>query len=244
MIIMTRLFKVYISLSIIFVLNGCGKSFLDLAPISNANQSNFYQTIEDFELAVNAAYATLYTFYGPTSAVSYFAEQLSDNATLYNVAGIQSDRWAFKDYNLKPSNTEVYRFWQECYKALYNVNIVLDKIGSAELNETYKTEVIAQMRFLRGLYYFNMVQMWGDIPLVSRPISVEESYATLRSPESEVYAVVVEDLTYAAANLPEPAAITLAGKASKYAALTLLGKVYLALNQKDKAAESLLQVYG
>ncbi|MGK9126051.1 RagB/SusD family nutrient uptake outer membrane protein [Olivibacter sp. SA151] len=241
---MTRLFKVYISLSIIFVLNGCGKSFLDLAPISNANQSNFYQTIEDFELAVNAAYATLYTFYGPTSAVSYFAEQLSDNATLYNVAGIQSDRWAFKDYNLKPSNTEVYRFWQECYKALYNVNIVLDKIGSAELNETYKTEVIAQMRFLRGLYYFNMVQMWGDIPLVSRPISVEESYATLRSPESEVYAFVVEDLAYAAANLPEPTAVTLAGKASKYAALTLLGKVYLALNQKDKAAESLLQVYG
>ncbi|MEH6306894.1 RagB/SusD family nutrient uptake outer membrane protein [Olivibacter sp. CPCC 100613] len=241
---MKRLFHLYILLPFLFLLSGCGKSFLDLAPISNANQSNFYQTIEDFDLAVNSAYATLYTCYGPTSAISYFAEQLSDNATLYNVAGIQSDRWAFKDYNLKPSNTEIYRFWQESYKALFNINIVLDKISTAALNEEYKTQVMAQMRFIRALYYFNMVQMWGDIPLVTKPISVEESYATLRSPQAEVYAFVLEDLEYAAANLPEPAAITAVGKASKYAALTLLGKVFLTLNQKDKAAANLLQVYG
>ena len=99
------------------MLSSCEKS-LDLAPISNSNASNFYKTTQDFDLAVNAAYATLYTFYAPASGVSYFAEQMSDNATMYNVAGIQADRKAFKDYDLKPSNTEVYRFWQESYKAL------------------------------------------------------------------------------------------------------------------------------
>src|SRR5690606_41994866 len=107
MIIMTRLFKVYISLSIIFVLNGCGKSFLDLAPISNASQSNFYQAIEDFELSVNAAYATLYTFYVLKSSFAYFTEQLSDNATLYNVSFIHSYRWSFKYYIVQCSNVLV-----------------------------------------------------------------------------------------------------------------------------------------
>jgi starch-binding outer membrane protein, SusD/RagB family len=142
---------------------------LDLAPISNSNAENFYKTTQDFDLAANAAFATLYTFYSPTSSVSYFAEQMSDNATMYNVAGIQADRKAFKDYDLKPSNTEVYRFWQENYKALYNVNVVLEKIEAASLSDQYKESVKAQMMFLRGLYYFNMVQMWGDIPLVTSP---------------------------------------------------------------------------
>ncbi|HWV74569.1 MAG TPA: RagB/SusD family nutrient uptake outer membrane protein [Pseudosphingobacterium sp.] len=237
-------FQYIILLPLLVLVGACGKSFLDLAPISNSNESNFYKTVEDFDLAVNAAYASLYTFYGPTSGVSYFSEQMSDNGTLYNVAGIQSDRWAFKDYNLKPSNTEIYRFWQECYKAVFNVNIVLDRITTAELNEDYKTSVVAQMRFLRALYYFNMVQMWGDLPLVTKPLAAEESYSVLRSPETEVYQLVEEDLQFAAANLPLPTEVPAPGKASKYAALTLLGKVYLATNKKAEAAAALLQVYG
>jgi len=226
------------------ILSGCDNS-LDLAPISNSNASNFYKTTQDFDIAVNAAYATLYTFYAPASGVSYFAEQMSDNATMYNVAGIQADRKAFKDYALRPSNTEVYRFWQESYKALYSINIVLDKIDGATLADSYKQSVKAQMRFLRGLYYFQMAQMWGDIPLVTKVVTAEESYKILRSPVADVYAFVVEDLKYAADHLPLPAAVVSSpGKATKYAAEALLGKVYLSLNRKSEAATVLMDVYG
>lgn len=221
---------------------GCQDSFLDLAPLSNSNASNFYKTQEDFELAVNNAYSTLYTIYAAESGVSYCAEQMSDNATLYNVAGIQADRWAFKDYIVKPANTEVYRFWQNYYNALYSVNIVLEKIEGAALEETYKEQVRAEMKFLRGLYYFNMVRMWGEVPLVTRPVSAEESYDILRSPEVAIYDLVVEDLQNAADHLPLASEVSVPGKASKGAAQTLLGKVYLTLGDKDAAAQVLQEV--
>lgn len=241
--------KLNISKLLVLILLGtitssCQKS-LDMAPISNSNAANFYKTTQDFELAVNAAYATLYTFYAPASGVSYFAEQMSDNATLYNVAGIQADRVAFKNFSLTPSNTEVYRFWQESYKALYNVNIVLDKIESAPLDNAFKESVKAQMMFLRGLYYFNMVQMWGDIPLVTKALSAAESYDVVRSPVADVYAQVVADLSYAAQMLPLPAGVvSTPGKATKYAAQAVLGKVYLTLDRKTEATQVLSEVYG
>lgn len=234
--------KIYI-IACFCMIGSCKESFLDLAPISNVNTINFYKTKADFDLAVNAAYATLYIFYAPESAISY-TEQLGDDGTMYNVAGIQADRWAFKDYALRPSNTEVYRFWQETYKALYSVNIVLDKIREADLDTAYKTAVTAEMMFLRGLYYFDMVQLWGDLPIVTKPLSVEESYATLRSPVADVYKQIVADLQYASAHLPSAAEVSAPGKASKGASQTLLGKVYLTLGDKAAAGKVLMEVYN
>lgn len=240
---MITLRKIWAIACFCILAGACKESFLDLAPVSNVNTVNFYKTKADFDLAVNAAYATLYTFYGPESAVSY-TEQLGDNGTMYNVAGIQADRWAFKDYALRPSNTEVYRFWQEAYKALYSLNVVLDKIQQSDLDTAYKTDVMAEMMFLRGLYYFDMAQLWGDLPIVTRPLSVEESYKTLRSPVTDVYKQIAQDLQYAAANLPLATSVTAPGKASKGAAQTLLGKVYLTTGDKTAAAKVLTEVYN
>lgn len=220
---------------------GCKESFLELTPISNATADNF-KSKDDFELAVNAAYASLYTIYHPESAVSYVNEQMSDNALIYNISGIQADKWQFKDYSLSTPNTMVYQFWQEYYKAIFNANIVLNKIEGASLDATYKDGVKAQMLFLRGLYYFNMVRIWGDLPIVTTPLTGEESYAVLRSPQSAVYDQIKKDLQYAADKLPLASANTLAGRATKGTAQTLLGKVYLTLGDKAGAATVLKEV--
>ncbi len=221
---------------------GCKKSFLDLAPISNSNASNFYKTKADFDLAVSAAYATLYVFFAPQGAVSYFSEQMSDNATIYNINGIQADKKAFKDFNVNSSNSQVYLFWQQCYRSLFNVNIVLDKIEGADLDEAYKDGVRAEMRFLRGMYYFYMVQMWGDLPLVTKAVTAEESYNILRAPEGEIYNQVISDLQFAAGKLPLASGIAVAGHASKGAAEALLGKVYLTMGNKTAAVQALQDV--
>src|SRR5438093_12268673 len=114
------------------VLSGCKKSFLELAPISNANANNFYHTTSDFDLAVNNAYSTLYNIYGPNGLMSYAGELLSDNTTLYQVASSGGvtiiDRWAFRDYSITASNTQVNQFWNDAYTSLYSINIVLDKL--------------------------------------------------------------------------------------------------------------------
>lgn len=222
---------------------GCKESFLNLNPVSNPTADNF-KTRDDFELAVNAAYASLYLVYHPEGSVSYANEQMSDNAIVFNISGIQSDKWQFKDYSLATSNTMIYQFWQEYYKAIFNANIVLDKIEGASVDAGYKDGVKAQMMFLRGLYYFDMVQLWGDVPLVTTPLTGEESYGVLRSPQSAVYDQIKKDLVYAADKLPLASAITMPGRASKGAAQALLGKVYLTLGDKTSAATVLKEVYN
>jgi hypothetical protein len=242
--IMNIIYRILLAGLICTCAAGCKKSFLDLAPISNSNANNFYKTQADFDLAVNAAYSGLYIFFAPQSGVSYFSEQMSDNATIYNVNGIQADKKAFKDFTLNSSNSQVYVFWQQSYRALFNVNIVLDNIDAANIDAAYKEQVKAQMKFLRGMYYFYMVQMWGDLPLVTKTLTAEESYTVLRSPKAAIYAQVVSDLQAAAAVLPLSSAITAPGQASKGAAQALLGKVHLTMGDKAAAATALQQVVG
>lgn len=239
---MKKIFSMIIVGLVCMLGNSCKNSFLDLAPVSNSNANNFYKTRADFDLAVSAAYATLYVFFAPQSAVSFFSEQMSDNATIYNINGIQADKKAFKDFNVNSSNSQVYLFWQQCYRSLYNVNIVLDKIEGADLDEAYKDQVRAEMRFLRGMYYFYMVQMWGDLPLVTKNVTAAESYGILRSPKAEIYNQVISDLQFAAGKLPLASAVTVAGHASKGAAQALLGKVYLTQGNKTAAAQALQEV--
>jgi hypothetical protein len=222
---------------------GCKKSFLELSPVSNANANNFYKTKADFEVAINSAYATLYVIYAPEEAVSY-TEIMSDEGTLYAVAGAQADKWAIRDYTATASNTLIYLYWQDYYKALFNINNVLDKIQVAGLDAAYTNRVKGEMMFLRGLYYYNLVQLFGGVPLVTKVISADESYGILRSPVADVYTQIVSDLKFAADNLPLANAVPAAGRASKGAAETVLGKVYLSLNNKTAATQVLQDVYN
>ncbi len=233
-------------LAFVVILSSCKKSFLELSPVSNANANAVFKTRSDFDLAVNAAYATLYTIYAPKGAMSFTGELMSDNVTVSTLAISGSftivDQQAFRDYTVASNNSGVYNFWVDYYTSLYQVNIVLDKIVGADLDEAYKKQIIAEMKFLRALYYFNMVQMWGDLPLVTKPIIGEEAYAMKRSPKADVYNLIVEDLTAAAADLAEPGSEPAKGRASKGAAKTLLGKVYLTMGDKAKAAQTLKEV--
>ena len=237
---MNKIYKLTLVAFLFLAASGCKDSFLELAPASNANADIFYKTKADLDLAVNAAYSTLYRVYDPEGPISYTGEMMGDNATLYIIAGNQTDKFAFRDYNLKTNNTMVYSFWQTFYKALYSVNIVLSKVESSDLEAADKENIKAQMSFLRGLYYFNMVRLWGDLPLVTTPLTVEETYSVVRSPKEEVYKLILDDLKYATEKLPE----TNVGRASKAAALTALGEVYLTLNDKVNAAAALTPIYN
>ena len=227
---------------------GCKKSFLELAPISNANVDAVFKTKSDFELAVNAAYSTLYTIYAPKGSMSFTGELMSDNVTVSTLAISGSftivDQQAFRDYSISTTNTGVYQFWVDHYTSLYQANIVLDKIAGADLDQAYKKQVIAEMKFLRALYYFNLVRLYGDVPLVTAPILGEEAYAMKRTPAADIYKLIIEALTTASSDLTEPGSEPAKGRATKGAAKTLLGKVYLTMGNKTTAAEILKQVYS
>lgn len=227
---------------LLLFLTGCKKSFLDLSPISNANSDDFYKTEADFEVAENAAYATLYTIYAPEEAVSY-SEMMSDDATMYSVAGNQADKWAIRDFKISPDNTIIYQYWQDYYKAFYQINIVLEKLEGAGLDPAFTDRAKGEMLFLRGLYYFHLVQLFGAVPLVTKPITVAESYQIPRSSQPDVYQQIITDLKWAADHLPPADKVEIVGRASKGAAQMLLGKVYLTMGDKPSALQQLQAVY-
>jgi hypothetical protein len=141
---------------------------------------------------------------------------------------------------MNSSNSVVENYWEIYYQAIYRMNNI---IKNAEGNDALNS-LVGEVRFLRALYYFDMVRMWGDIPLVTTPVSGSEAYGIARSNVSDVYAQIIDDLNYAASNLPDKSKERVAGAATSDAANALLGKVYLTIGQKDNAKNALLKVYN
>ncbi|MFL9830486.1 RagB/SusD family nutrient uptake outer membrane protein [Flavobacterium sp. ST-87] len=232
----------YITLFCNLFLLGCSGDFLDKAPISNANEVEFYKSQEDIQTALWSAYNSLYTLYGPESLPSFYGELMSDNAYSDNAAGRIQDYEGFELHTMAIDNELVFNFWNNYYKAIYIVNNII--VSAEKLDFTTKEALIGEAKFLRALYYFDMVRAWGDVPLVTTPLSVADSYAQGRTPKEQVYAQIIEDLEFAAAKLPVKTSQRFVGAASQEAANTLLGKVYLTMGNKPKATEALMKVYG
>jgi hypothetical protein len=233
---------IYILLLSNIILFGCGEDFLDRSPISNPNEADFYQTKEDIETALWSAYNSLYTLYGPESLPSFFGELMSDNAYSDNAAGRIQDYEGFENHTMTDDNELVLGYWNNYYKALYTINNII--VSTEKIDFNTKNALIGEAKFLRALYYFDMVRAWGDIPLLTVPLSIGEAYAQGRTPASQVYTQIVDDLNFASTNLPAKTSQRFAGAANKEAANALLGKVYLTLGDKAKATESLMKVYG
>lgn len=224
------------------VLSGCGKDFLERSPISNMNEDDFYKSEKDLTTAMWSAYNSLYKLYGPESMPSFFGELMSDNAYSDNTAGTVQDYESFENHTMNPNNGLVLGYWNNYYSSLYIVNNIIAK--SEGVDFASKDALIAEARFLRALCYFDMVRAWGDVPLVTKPLLITEAYAQGRTPAADVYAQIIDDLTFAVVNLPAKASQRFVGATSQEAANALLGKVYLTMGNKSKAAETLLKVYG
>lgn len=232
----------YITLFCNLFLLGCSSDFLDKAPISNANEVEFYKSQEDIQTALWSAYNSLYTLYGPESLPSFYGELMSDNAYSDNAAGRIQDYESFELHTMAIDNELVFNFWNNYYKAIYIVNNII--VSGEKLDFSNRDALIGEAKFLRALYYFDMVRAWGDVPLVTTPLSVANAYSQGRTPKDQVYAQIIADLDFAAAKLPVKTSQRFVGAASQEAANTLLGKVYLTMGSKTKAAETLLKVYG
>ena len=237
---MKKIKYILILCSVIFF--GCSEDFLNRTPISNPNEGDFYQSKEDIQTALWAAYNSLYTLYGPESLPSFFGELMSDNAYSDNAAGRIQDYESFENHTMSDDNELVLGYWNSYYETLYMINNIITSAENIDFNN--KEALIGESKFLRALYYFDMVRAWGDIPLVTSPLSIQDAYAKGRTPKNDVYSQIVDDLTFAVASLPAKANQRFVGAATSDAANALLGKVYLTMGNKAKAAETLLKVYG
>lgn len=209
--------------------SGCDK-FLDINPLYTQDSENYFQTPVDYERALTGAYDLL-----QGSFMSYWIGEIaSDNA----IAGGESvsdteGLHEIEEMSHDAVNNELRLVFQWNYAGISRANYILEFKDNIDFNG--KDQIIAQARFLRAFYYFELVKFFGDVPLiVDKRLGAKEVQSVSRTPKSEVYAQIEADLRYAADNLPWMASQK--GRITKGASLALLGKVQLYQNKFDASA--------
>lgn len=224
-------------------MNGC-TSMLDVKPNSFSSGSNYYKTEAQILRAVNGCYGTLQELY--VSDYWAMSEMRADNT---NYQYDESDRGAqqreeIDEFLITPTNNYINNVWTQLYRNIQQSNVVITRIdGVTFSNETTKKQYLGEAKFLRALYYFHLVRLFGSVPLLVKEVtSPEEALTPNKASVEDIYAQIIADATEAAANLPAtyPAAET--GRATKGAALTLLGDVYMTTKDFAKAATTLKEV--
>lgn len=234
--------KTYIYVLSLVFLCSCTKDFLNLKPVSQLTPDNFYQTSADFTNAVSGAYAGLRSggTYGSNSYV--FAEIRTDN-TLPVPSGSVTDQDEFHRFYIKTTNPYISGRWNDCYAAIARCNPILERIGSVNMDATLKNRYIGETKFLRALFYFQLVTTFGDVPLVLTEIKdPNDGYKYLRVPKADVYTQIEKDLSDAELALPNSYSGTDIGRATKGAAKAFLGRVYLTEHKYPQAVAKLKEV--
>lgn len=223
--------KIYLLLPLLLILGSCEKQ-LDQTPVSSITTENFYSNNNDFLQGVNGAYAQLSAY--PSQAL-WLGEMRSDNI---NATSDGNRDWDGVN-NFSPNITTVgfiTNAWKNNFNGIFNVNNVLQALetkSSVIGDESLVTRYTAECRFLRAFYYFQLLRLYGQVPILSSVKTAAEVNTIERSPVAEVYAFIEADLSYAAANLPDSYPAADAGRATSYAAKGILGLVYLTKSGPD-----------
>jgi hypothetical protein len=222
--------------------SSCNKDFLELAPISQQNGNNFYKTGEDMKNALSAAYGGLQ--YGGLyySSMHIIGDLRSDNTEITN-PNAGADQLAVDNFQNLVTNSISSTTWAGHYQAIQSTNIVIEKIQAVTMDENLKSRYSGEAKFLRALMYFNLVRVFGGVPLVTKVINnPQEGYSYGRESVENVYNQIITDLTDAEASLPYEYTGADIGRATKGAAMSLLGKVYLTQRRWQLAADKLEEV--
>jgi starch-binding outer membrane protein, SusD/RagB family len=212
----------------------CSDKFLDLMPDNSGSAGNFFQTKDQFIQAVNAAYAPL----GGQTATSIYAGSLwiltelrSDNGSYQQNTADRSgvNREEIDEFRETDQNTNLQNFYTPSYLGISRCNIVLEKLGAATFDQATKDRLEGEVLFLRAFYYFNLVRVFGDVPLITKVVTTpDEAFDTAaKVAEAQIYTQIIADFKAAIAKLPAKAAAADLGHATAGAAKAMLAKVYL-----------------
>ncbi len=202
------------------------EKFLEEEPKHFITTDNFFNNYEECVLAVNGIYslATDRSFSPGNYWGAYYVGAIQTDEMQWN----PGNRNAHRDISLSEyssSNAIVYDLWRASYRVISWANAVIDGIENAPVSESQKGNLIGQARFLRSLFYYNLANFYGAVPLILEPTVSLEGMNVSRTPALEVYGAIIEDLKYAETHLPPKQDEV--GRATRGAAQTLLAKTYM-----------------
>lgn len=214
----------------------CKKDFLDEKAIDFLSTTNAFVTEADFNASVNNLYGSVRQhFYTINDFSPFYYQYRTDGwfditVTTPNLASDMSTRGL--------TNFA----WQPMYKIIAESNTIISRLPASSLTEAQKTQFEARARFFRGFAYRTLAYLYGGVPLTLEEITTPKTDFT-RATRTQVYAQVIEDLKFAAANLPSLAAPSIRdGEVSIQAVKHLLAEVYLADGQFQNAVNASTEV--
>lgn len=233
--------KLFVLVLLMSLWQGCGEDFLTQYPKDQVTAGTFYKTEADYRAAINGVYDGLTEF-----MVAEF-QPFMDMATPFcECGGGRFDVYKIGQtngvININDQYSEAGKYWKLYYRGIGRANVVLaniDNPNGSTVSQTFKNRIKGEALFLRAYSYFNLVQLFGDVPLIVNTQSYDELLVS-RTPKDQVYAQMIIDLTEAESNLPSVKTYRGTkelGRVSKGAAQSLLGKTYLYQQNWAKAEE-------
>ncbi|MEL4308654.1 RagB/SusD family nutrient uptake outer membrane protein [Joostella sp. CR20] len=218
----------------------CGDDFLDPVPESAVTSDAYFENDEQIESGIIGMYDAIQGVNSndlddnfSVQREYYITEMRSDNTRTKSGEGEAAQ---FENYTVTASNGIVANYYISFYEIIYRANLVLQNLDAASAAKAGAFE--GEAKFVRAYAYFNLVRLFGDIPLIDRVIGPsDKETAYTRVAKDQVYDLIISDLEVAIANLNN----NYKNRASKAAAQTLLAKVYLTLGTNYGEAQTLLE---
>lgn len=209
----------------------CKKTFLDETPLDFLSADNAYLTSNDFQASVNNLYRLvrqeLYTK-NDNDPMEY---QYRTDIAFYVPAAFPANLSG----EISPTSSIISNHWTALYKIVAEANTIISRIPTSQLSASEKLLFEARGKFFRAFGYRCLSYIWGGVPLITSEVT-EPKVDYTRATRKEVYAQVIQDLTFAVANLPDITASTVKdGEVTKQAANHLLAEVYIADGQFQNA---------
>jgi len=249
---MKKTFPILTIISLLIVISiSCKKSWLDPPPEGTLiRDDSTFAKPENATQFVNSCYAQLNDWGEHVFSWIGMSSITSDDADKGSIPGdVGADKDQMDNFTYTPTTLSPSEVWTANFVGVGRCNQAIDNVPKfTNIQEALKTRLVGEARFLRAYYYFNLVRCFGDVPLIDTVYSSDDIEQVVglytRQPKSEIYALIVEDLTAAASALPVKSAYGAAdvGRATQGAALGLLAKVQLYLKNWAAAVAATDQV--
>jgi len=215
--------------------SSCKKDFLDVVPQGQTTEVLALTDPDAAAKLVGGVYNTLYLGgFGKTTVGFLWVlsnDIASDDADKGSTPGDFSQAGDIDNFTHTPTNFIFDNIWNGYYSGIVAANKAIDVLGKSTIDAATKNRLLGEARFLRGLYYFNLVRFFGGVPkIISVPLPSEGNSDALntRATANEIYTVVIDDFQFAVDNLPLKGDLaTQIGRANKGAAQSFLAKVYM-----------------
>lgn len=223
---------------VMLLTTACQKDFIEILPIDTVTLDVLFKTDKDYQDAVVGIYSVFQDQY---ANMYQFGDIRGDDVWDELVKGTAG---AVDNFTLANDDPLLIATWRNYYRVITRANTVLERISTTDAAViTNKNRHIGETEFLRALAYFDLVRIFGDVPMVTKTLSIEDSYKTPREKVDKIYdEVIIKDLLDAEAKLPVSYAGSDRGRPTKGAVRALLGKVYLTRKDFTKAEAKLQEV--